>query len=80
MYGTSNDVYVVKKSGGTYSALTTLTGFANYVSDIKITPDKTHFVVASMSQFNVFAYDSSDDSITEIQQVTLGSQFWNMKI
>lgn len=26
-YGTSTDVYVVKKSGGTYSALTTLTGF-----------------------------------------------------
>ena len=59
---------MVKKSGGgTYSALTTLTGFPNHVSDIKITPDKTYFVVGSMSQFNVFTYDSSDDSIAEIQ-------------
>ena len=70
----------MKRSGATYTDLTTLTGMGNYISDIKITTDKTFIAIASMQQFNVFTYDSSTDSFTEIQEVYLGSQYWNMKI
>ena len=81
-YGTSNDVYVVKKSviGSSYAAYATLTGFANYVCDIKLTRDKTYVAIGSMSKFNVYYYNSTNDSFTVIQEESFGARFWHLKI
>ena len=33
-----------------------------------------------MFQFNVFTYNITDDSITEIQEVSLGASYFRMKV
>ncbi len=73
-------VYVVKRSGSSYVSLTTLSGMANYISDIKITTDKKYVAIASMSQFNIFYFNTGSNKFTQLQVKTLGSMFWNMKI
>lgn len=79
-YGTGNQVYVAIRSGSTYTALTTLGGMANYISDIKITTDKQYIAIASMSQFNIFFYNTGSRSFTQLQETVLGGMFWHMKI
>lgn len=72
-------MYIAKRSGGSYTSLTSLGGMANYISDIKITPDKRWVAIASMSQFNIY-YWNGGSSYTMKQQTNLGGMFWHLKI